>query len=209
MFDAHTVGESGVRFRSAAVMDAEPRQVTAPHYGRTAVVLHWITAFALFGQIAFGFLLDEIAPRGTPARTGTINLHKSFGLVLALVIVSRLLWRLSHPPPSLPLTLPDWQRRAAPIGHRALYACMLVMPASGYIASNFSKHGIKLFGFPLAPWGPDNPAVYAFFNGVHIGTAYLFCILIVGHIAMAMKHALIDRDDIFGRIWPRPRHPIA
>ncbi|MEO6747517.1 MAG: cytochrome b [Caldimonas sp.] len=183
--------------------------MTVVRYGRTAAALHWVIGIALTGQIVFGFLLDEIAPRGTPGRTPTINLHKSFGLVLALVIVARLLWRLRHAPPALPLSMAEWQRKAARLGHRALYACMLLMPASGYVASNFSKHGVRFFGTHLKAWGPDNPAVYAFFNGVHIGTAYLFCVLIVGHIAISLKHALIDHDDVFGRMWPWTRHPIA
>jgi cytochrome b561 len=176
-------------------------------YGWPAVAFHWVIGFALIAQIAFGFLLDEIAPRGTPARTATINLHKSFGLILAVVIVVRLVWRLRHAPPALPVTMPEWQRKAALIGHRALYACMLLMPAAGYVASNFSKHGVRFFGQHLRPWGPDNPAVYAFFNGVHIGAAYLFSVLIVGHIAVSLKHALIDHDEVFGRMWPWTRHP--
>ena len=179
-----------------------------PRYGRTAVVLHWVIGLALIGQIAFGFLLDEIAPRGTPARTPTINLHKSFGLLLAVVIVARLLWRLRHVPPALPGTMAEWQRKAALLGHRTLYACMLLMPLSGYVASNFSKHGVRFFGTHLRAWGPDNPAVYALFNGVHIGTAYLFCALIVGHIAISLKHALVDNDEVFARMWPWARHPI-
>ena len=183
--------------------------MSAPRYGRTAVVLHWVIGVGLLAQIAFGFLLDEIAPRGTPGRTPTINLHKSFGLVLAIVIVARLLWRLRHAPPALPVSMAEWQRKAALLGHRALYACMLLMPASGYLASNFSKHGVRFFGTHLRPWGPDNPAVYAFFNGVHIVTAYLFCALIVGHIAISLKHALIDHDKVFSRMWPWPRRPIA
>jgi len=183
--------------------------MTVLRYGRTAAVLHWIIGIALIGQIAFGFLLDEIAPRGTPGRTPTINLHKSFGLVLAIVIVARLLWRLRHAPPALPVSMAEWQRKAALLGHRALYACMLLMPASGYLASNFSKHGVRFFGTHLRAWGPDNPAVYAFFNGVHIVTAYLFCALIVGHIAISLKHALIDHDKVFSRMWPWPRRPIA
>ena len=179
-----------------------------PRYGRTAVVLHWVIGLALIGQIAFGFLLDEIAPRGTSARTPTINLHKSFGLLLAVVIVARLLWRLRHVPPALPGTMAEWQRKAALLGHRTLYACMLLMPLSGYVASNFSKHGVRFFGTHLRAWGPDNPAVYAVFNGVHIGTAYLFCALIVGHIAISLKHALVDHDEVFARMWPWARHPI-
>lgn len=175
---------------------------SGPRYSAVAILLHWILGFALLAQIAFGFLLDDIAPRGTAARSATINLHKSIGLVLGVVIVARLCWRWLHAPPALPAAVPAWQRRAALIGHRALYACMLAMPLSGYIASNFSRHGVKLFGTPLAPWGPDEPSVYAFFNGVHVGTAFLFCALIAGHVVFALKHALIDHDQVFARMWP-------
>lgn len=68
-------------------------------YSRAAMLLHWVVGAALLAQIGFGFLLDEIAPRATPARAGVIGLHKSFGLVLALLVVARLAWRLRHPAP--------------------------------------------------------------------------------------------------------------
>ena len=171
-------------------------------YGRVASLLHWLIGLALIAQIAFGFLLDDLAPRGTPARASVINLHKSFGIVLGVLIVLRLLWRLRHRPPRWPATMPLAQQRAARLGHHMLYACMLVMPASGYVASNFSKHGVKLFGLALRPWGPDLPNVYAAFNLLHIVTGWLFAALILGHVAMALKHALLDRDGIFGRILP-------
>ena len=35
-------------------------------YGRVAICLHWSIGLLLLAQIAFGFLLDDIAPRGTP-----------------------------------------------------------------------------------------------------------------------------------------------
>ena len=114
--------------------------------------------------------------------------------MLGLLIVARLAWRLRHDPPAWPASMAAWQRRAAEIGHRALYACMVVMPLSGYIASNFSKHGVRFFGIALKPWGPDLPPVYAVFNGLHIATAFVFCALIAGHVLAALKHALIDRD---------------
>ena len=82
-------------------------------YGRVAIALHWLIGAALLAQITFGFLLDDIAPRGTPARAATINLHKSCGIVLALLIVVRLLWRLKHRPPAWPLALSAWQRSTA------------------------------------------------------------------------------------------------
>ena len=174
----------------------------ASRYGRVAMLLHWLIGAALLGQIAFGFLLDEIAPRGTPPRAGVTNLHKSFGLVLGLLIVARIAWRVAHPPPGWPDSMSLPQRRAAEIGHRALYVCMGVMPLSGYVASNFSKYGVRFFGLALPPWGPELPAVYAFFNGLHIATAFVFCALIVGHVLATFKHVLLDRDRVFARMWP-------
>ena len=171
-------------------------------YSRVASLLHWFIGIALLAQISFGFLLDDLAPRGTPSRGVVINVHKSVGIVLVVLILLRLLWRLRHAPPAWPSTLSAVQRRAAHLGHVALYACMLVMPLSGYIASNFSKHGVKFFGLALRPWGADLPAVYSVLNGLHKFTALLFTALIIGHVLMALKHALMDRDGVFQRISP-------
>ena len=177
-------------------------KIHVERYGRVASLLHWLIGLALLLQIAFGFLLDEIAPRGTPARAGVINLHKSLGIALAVLIVLRLAWRLRHRPPVWPASMPAWQCRAARIGHAALYVCMIAMPASGYLASNFSKHGIKLFGLALRPWGPDLPPVYAALNLLHVTTAWVFTALIAGHVLLAFKHVLVDRDHLLARVFP-------
>ena len=181
-------------------MPSTPGAQGRTRYTRAAVWMHWLIALALFGQIAFGFLLDEIAPRSTPARSGVINLHKSCGIVLGLLIVARLAWRLFHAPPAWPPAMGPVERRAARAVHAALYACMALMPLSGYVASNFSRFGISFFGFAWSPWGAPLPSVYAFFNGVHIGTAFVFCTLIAGHVLAALKHAVVDRDGVFARI---------
>jgi putative membrane protein len=177
----------------------------AARYGRVAAWLHWVIGLALLGQIGFGLVLDEIAPRGTPARSATINLHKSIGIVLGVAILLRLAWRIGHALPAWPAGLPAAQRRAAEWGHRALYACMVVVPLAGYLGSNFSRHGVRFFGVALGPWGPDSPALYAFFNGVHVGAALLLLALIAGHVAIAVRHALVDRELGFGRISPFAR----
>jgi len=173
-----------------------------PHYGRFASALHWLIGIALLVEIVFGFLLDDIAPRGTPARAAVINLHKSTGVLLGLLVVLRLAWRWRHAAPPWPEAMPAWQRSAARLLHAAMYACMLVLPLSGYVASNLSKNGLKVFGYWLRPWGPDLPAAYAALTLVHDVTAWLFAALVAGHIAVALKHALIDRDTIFARVWP-------
>jgi cytochrome b561 len=57
-------------------------QTPVPRYDRVAIVLHWLIGLALLGQIAFGFLLDEIARARQRPRSNVINLHKSIGIEL-------------------------------------------------------------------------------------------------------------------------------
>ncbi len=183
-----------------------PTMATEPNpawrHGRATIALHWLLGLALLGQMVFGFVLDDIAPRGTPARAGVINLHKSIGVVLALLTVARLAWSLGQSAPAWPASMPEWEQRAARLGHQVLYACMIVVPLSGYVASNFSKYGVTFFGVALHPWGANLPSVYAFFNGLPVATSWLLCVLVAGHVAMALKHALVDRDGVMSRIWP-------
>lgn len=74
-------------------------------------------------------------------------------------------WLIANHPPPLPSFIPSWERRAATWSHFALYVCMLGMPLSGYIASNFSKYDVKLFNrILLSPWGTEDARVYAIFN---------------------------------------------
>src|SRR3982751_4267906 len=109
--------EGGATGRAAATP-------AAARYDRFSAWLHWAIGVGLLAEIAFGLLLDNIAPRGTPARAGVINLHKSFGIVLAILIVVRIAWRLGHAPPPWPATMSARRQRAANLGHVALYACM-------------------------------------------------------------------------------------
>ena len=183
------------------------RASSADRYDRVAAWLHWAIGIALLGEIGFGLLLDEIAPRGTPARAGVINLHKSIGIVLGVLIVVRIAWRLAHKPPPWPAAMPVRRQRVANLGHAALYACMLVAPLAGYLGSNFSKYGVRFFGVVLPPWGPDWPQMYSFLVGVHDASSYLLLALTAGHVAFALRHALVERDGVFERIvpWSSPR----
>ena len=136
--------------------------MTAERYTRTAVVLHWLIAAAILGQIAFGWYLQTV-PRKTPDRTIYVNIHKSTGMLVGLLIAARLAWRLRHRPPPLPASMPPWERRQ---------------------------------------FGVNDRSVYAFFNGLHVVTSYVFVTLIALHIAAAIKHALFPHHAILRRMLP-------
>jgi cytochrome b561 len=174
---------------------------TSDRYDSVAKVLHWLLVALVFGQIAFGRFLETV-PRGTADRSIFVNLHKSTGITIGLIILFRLYWRLTHPAPPFPAARAPWERAGARASHIALYACMVIMPTAGYFASNFSKYGVKFFNaVALPPWGVDDKQIYAVFNTTHIWTSYAFMTLIVVHVMAALWH-LLRRDGIFGRMWP-------
>jgi cytochrome b561 len=179
------------------------RHVTRDRYTSIAIALHWLIALLLLGQFVFGLMLDDI-PRGTPERGIYVNLHKSTGILIGLLILLRIVWRLTHAPPALPDTMPAWQQRAARYSHAALYLCMVMLPLSGYLASNFSKYGIKFFNVvQLPPWGPNDKTLYTVFNQTHHVTALLLAVFVGVHVLAVAKHMLIDHDGLLLRMWPR------
>lgn len=175
---------------------------TIERYDRFAMLMHWLVGLLLLGQISFGWLLSQYA-RGTPEKAMAINLHKSSGLVLALLVVIRILWRLRHRPPAYPAWLTAQQARLIRAGHGVLYFCMIAMPLTGYLASNFSRHGINFFNaYPLPPWGTDDKSIYGLLNGAHDVLAFVFTAAVIGHIALALYHRIIARDGLSARMMP-------
>lgn len=182
-------------------------QAQAEGYTSTARLLHWTIAVIVLMMIPAGLIMTrEGLPRGL--QDTLFIFHKNAGIVVLLLMLSRLFWRLGHPAPPLPGSVPDWQQRAARISHAALYVMLLVMPVSGYLrvrAGGFPIEGLDAIGVPtlVAKSKPLEQAAQAtHFYGFLIITALLLL-----HVAAALQHLLIQRDGVFFRMWPpiRPR----
>jgi cytochrome b561 len=167
-------------------------------YTRPAVVLHWLIAALVFGQITWGWLMQQI-PKSPPGmRADAFNFHKSVGLCIFALMLVRLGWRLAHPPPALP-PMPRWQMRAARFTHVALYVALFTMPVVGYLGSVFSGYPIKWFGVTLPGWYPKAPALKQLMSDVHLATSLVLVSLIAVHVAAAIRHA-VRGDRVFARM---------
>jgi cytochrome b561 len=170
-------------------------------YTATAAALHWLIAALVLGMIALGWLMQEIPKDPVGPRVDAFNLHKSIGLSVLLLMLVRAAWRATHPPPALP-PMPVWQARAARAVHLLLYVCLFVQPLSGYLGSAYSGYPVKLFGATLPAWALKNVAVKDAMSAVHLLNSWVLVTALFLHFAGALKHALIDRDGSFHRIWP-------
>lgn len=172
-------------------------------YHPVSIALHWIIVVLVLAQVALGWSMIEIPKDPPGVRASWFNLHKSIGLTIGALMLLRLGWRLRHRAPALPQAMPSWQRRAAHANHVVLYVCLILQPIWGYLGSSFTKYPIKYFGVTLPHWGWDSPALKELFSTLHFATASLLMAVLAVHVAAALKHLLIDRDEIFFRMWPR------
>jgi cytochrome b561 len=163
--------------------------------------MHWLTAALLLFTYPLAWSIEQAPSADVAARL--VMLHRSFGVAVLLLTLMRLIWRrrTSIPPPP---GLPGWQRLAAKANAMALYGLLLAQPALGLTASWLHGDRIILFGFVSLPalLAPDRPLSRLLFR-LHGGVALLLLALVGLHVAAALHHLLIRRDDVMsGMLGP-------
>jgi cytochrome b561 len=170
-------------------------------YTRTAIALHWVIALLILAVLPLGLTMTEMPL--SPQKLKFYAWHKWLGVTVFGLAVLRLLWRASHPAPPLPATMPAWQRGAAHILHWALYALMLAIPLVGWLMSSAKGFQTVYLGvLPIPDLLSKNEALGETLAAVHAWLAYALIALLGVHVAAALKHHFIDRDDVLRRMLP-------
>ena len=174
-------------------------QTTA--YTRTAIGLHWLIAIALAGTFALGLYMHELPL--SPQKLKLYSWHKWAGVTIFLFVALRLAWRLGHRPPALPILMPAWQRLAAEATHVLLYVLMFAVPLSGWLMSSAKGFQTVWFGvLPLPDLLNKETELGDLLQQVHMILNFNMAALVLAHLGAALKHHLIDRDDILTRMLP-------
>lgn len=168
-------------------------------YTPTARMLHWGLALLLGGMVALGWYMMSIEK--APNSGWYFALHKSIGITIFGLVLLRMLWRVTHRPHDLPSSLPVWQRTLAGLTQSLLYVVMVVMPLTGLSGALLSKHGVSFFGIDL-PHPAQNHDLSEQLFAAHGVIVWILIGLVSLHVAGALKHLWIDRDDVFHRMWP-------
>ncbi len=116
-------------------------------YSPSQIALHWLSAVAVLLIIALPYGADFFA--GLLGGKGNVfTLHKSLGVAVLLLTLTRLALRRVQGVPDTLEGNPDWQRAAAKAGHFLLYAVLIVMPLPdpapiGYAVLNVSRERVE------------------------------------------------------------------
>ena len=175
-----------------------------PRYTGFAIALHWLMAIAIIGMLGVGLWMTEL--KTSPIKIEVYTWHKWIGLTVLGLAALRLVWRAYNPPPL------DGMRTSGCYAQGLLRLLsgtsllMFAMPLSGWLQNSAAGFPLTWFGLFKVPGliGRDKEA-FAFWQQTHEVLAWTLMALVVLHVAAALKHHFLDRDDTLTRILPGKR----
>lgn len=173
----------------------------SPVYSKVSILLHWVIALLVFGQI--GLIMAHDATEGDLSRS-FVMLHKSGGLLILVLTLVRIAWRFKEPAIALPVSTPAWQRILARAVRIGFYAILIALPLGGWAASSAAGRDILfygLFNWPLLPIDGGREAARELMDMHELGAKFLY-VLMALHIGAALMHQFLYKDDILRRMLP-------
>ena len=173
-------------------------QRAAARYDPITVRLHWITVGLVAVLWGLGQIGDEL-PRSL--RGAAWSVHVVLGFTLALVLLTRIVWR-SRFGQVLPAANAGVLGALATTTHYALYALLIAAVATGL--ANASYRGISVFGVWSVPqFGTGDRAMRRAINGWHELAANTILVVALCHAAAALFHHYVRRDGLLERMRVR------
>ncbi|MCT2398760.1 cytochrome b [Novosphingobium mangrovi (ex Huang et al. 2023)] len=171
--------------------------MTVEKYHSSARLLHWLIAILAILNIALGLLHDPLEKV-----VQLIPLHKSIGLSVLVLTLVRIALRMIWKKPPLPGSVTPLERAVAWGTHMLLYVLLLALPLTGWVFSSAGKYPLSFFGlfdWPKLPISKDGP-----FAGpaheAHEVLGFVMLALVVLHVAAALRHHFVLKDDILRRM---------
>jgi cytochrome b561 len=181
-------------------MNGEP----APQrrWSAATVALHWLSAVLVIALIGLGWFMvhGEIS---AAAKFDLYQLHKSLGFVSLALLLARLAARILRASPAPPVAMPPWEQRLAGSAHAAFYVLLLAAGLSGWLLVSAALIPIptRFFDLFIIPNLVNvDAALAARMILVHWALSRLIIVLLIVHVAAALKHHFIDRDDVLARM---------
>jgi cytochrome b561 len=174
---------------------------TTRQYGAIAKVFHWLTAVVVVFQCALGIWMVELDYYDA-WYTQAPHIHKSIGILFALMLMIRLTWRFYSPAP-LPLSHHSrLEKSAARATHWLIYATLWVIIVSGYLISSADGRAIEVFSwFEVLSFGELIDQQEDIAGDIHEWIAYALIVLVSLHALAALKHHFIDKDNTLKRMF--------
>jgi cytochrome b561 len=171
---------------------------TSDTYGSGARFFHWVMGLIIIGSITVGFIMTGM--KDGDDKWFFYGQHKSFGLIILSLIPLRLLWRAFNAQPTLPASMPWWQTKAANLNILFLYACMILMPTSGFVMSIWGGHPIAFFNLFTIAASPEKHPIAGIAYKLHGIFGWGIALAIGMHILASFYHHFVLKDNVLKRM---------
>jgi len=171
-------------------------------YGAVAQMLHWLTALFVICGWLLGTFHDDI-PKG-PIRTAALTAHITLGELVVVLLIVRLVWRMTDPPPPPVPTRFGWlQQAVATLTHYVLYGLLVAVPFFGVLVQLKRGRELPVFGVwnIVSPWPVDKPLARSLLS-VHDVLANALLLLSGVHAAAALMRHYVFEDRTLSRMLP-------
>ncbi len=181
---------------------------TSERWGSIAQLLHWLIVALIALQATLG-LTGLLLPLGMQ-KLAVLARHKSIGITILGLAALRLLWRWLNPTPPLPSNLKPRERFLAHFTHAALYLLLFAMPLTGWMMSSARGFPVSWFNWVQLPdLVPKSEMLYGAMVRTHAALAIALALIVALHIAGALKHHFVLKDDTLRRMLPFGRMTVA
>lgn len=176
---------------------------TSERWGIVARGLHTLGILLMLVLIGHGWWMTEFPPRSE--RFAQYGWHGSVGYTMLLLAVLRLVWRQVSSPPPPPVNATRSERNLAWLGHMGLYFLTFACAIQGWaLAGTFGQPlNAKLLGFIPMPMIASGNALHEILEEMHVTFAWLLAALVVAHIAAAIYHKMVKKDEVMQRMFGR------
>ncbi len=163
-------------------------------------LMHWTSGLIFLFNLGLGFSLAN-TKLFDGSNTYDVPLHKSFGVLVFLLVIMRLLIRFGSELPRSANHVNKLEKIAEKFTHFALYLFLISIPLIGYSMSNFSGRVVSFFGlFNLPIIFSQNKELAKQFYEIHELSAYIALGFIGLHILATVKHYIFNKENLLKKM---------
>ena len=174
---------------------------THTRWGHPAQFMHWLIVALIILQVTLADIAENLPI--SPKKVQVYGWHKSVGITVLALAVLRLLWRWGNPTPTLPTTLKPYERVLANITHFGLYLLLFAQPLTGWMMTSARGFPVSWFGFfQLPDLVHHDRGLYETLKATHDKLALALYLIVFLHVAAALQHHFVLKDDVLRRMLP-------
>lgn len=176
-------------------------------YGGVAKTFHWLTALLIFAVVPVGIVANDMSFETSEQLARKVllfSVHKTLGVTIFFVALARIVWAMRQPKPGLLNANRPLEATLAETVHWLLYGSLVLVPLTGWL-HHAATTGYAPIWWPFGqslPFVPKDDAVADLFAGLHQVLIVVLVGSILFHVAGALKHHVVDKDNTLRRMLP-------